>query len=324
MTTELSDQFVIGLDVGGTGLKAVVIDRQGGVFMKEQRPTRRELGSEAVIANILDFAYDLAKKSRGPAGADRVVAAGVAVPGVIDEESGVVLTSVNLDWKNMPLRRLLEERLGIPVVVGHDVRTASIAEGFLGAARGCEDYLLLTIGTGIGGAVVLRGVPYVGVHHLSGEFGHTVVQPGGPLCSCGRHGCIEILASASAVIKRYRSLTQAAADITTRDVAERVAAGEAAAIQVWDEAIEALSIGIANYINLLDPERVVIGGGMADAGRVLFDPLNVRLARESTLQPAPPVLPAALGNDAGYLGAALKAWLTLGVSRAELNWPRRG
>jgi len=282
------------------------------------------LGSEAVIANILDFAYDLAKKSRGPAGADRVVAAGVAVPGVIDEESGVVLTAVNLDWKNMPLRRLLEERLGIPVVVGHDVRTASIAEGFLGAARGCEDYLLLTIGTGIGGAVVLRGVPYVGVHHLSGEFGHTVVQPGGPLCSCGRHGCIEILASASAVIKRYRSLTQAAADITTRDVAERVAAGEAASIQVWDEAIEALSIGIANYINLLDPERVVIGGGMADAGRVLFDPLNVRLARESTLQSAPPVLPAALGNDAGYLGAALKAWLTLGVSRAELNWPRRG
>lgn len=324
MTTEYSDQLVIGLDVGGTGLKAAVIDHQGAVLMKEQRPTLRELGSEAVIANILDFAYDLAKKSRDPAGADRVVAVGVAVPGLIDEENGVVLTAVNLKWKNMPLRRLLEERLGIPVVVGHDVRTASIAEGLLGAARGCEDYLLLTIGTGIGGAVVLRGVPYVGVHNLSGEFGHMVVQPGGPLCSCGRHGCIEILASASAVIKRYRSMTQASADMTTRDVAERVAAGDATAIHVWDEAIEALSIGIANYINLLDPERVVIGGGMADAGRVLFEPLNVRLAREPTLQPAPRVLPAVLGNDAGYLGAALNAWLTLGVSRAELTWSRIG
>jgi glucokinase len=324
MTTDYSDQLVIGMDVGGTGLKAAVIDRQGGVFINEHRPTQRARGPEAVIANILDFAYDLAKKSRVPSGADRVAAAGVAVPGLIDEESGIALTSVNLEWKNVPLRRLLEERLGIPVVVGHDVRTASIAEGLLGAARGSEDYLFLTLGTGVGAAVVLRGAPYVGMHGVGGEFGHMVVQPGGPLCPCGRQGCVEILASASAVVKRYRSLTQAPADMTTRDVAERVAAGDAAAKRVWDDVIEALSLGIANYITLLDPERVVIGGGMADAGQVLFEPLMARLAREVTLQPAPPVLPAALGNDAGYLGAALKAWLALGVPKAELNWLRVG
>ena len=320
MTTDYSDHLVIGMDVGGTGLKAAVIDRQGGVFIKEQRPTQRERGPEAVIASILDFAYDLAQRSRGPAGGGRVAAAGVAVPGLVDEETGVALTSVNLEWKNVPLRRLLEERLGVPAVIGHDVRTASIAEGLLGAARGSENYLFVTLGTGVGAAVVLGGSPYMGVHGAAGEFGHMVVQPGGPPCGCGRQGCIETLASASAVVRRYRAMTRAPADITTRDVAAQVIAGDAAAQRVWGEAIEALGIGIGNYVVLLDPERVVIGGGMADAGQMLFEPLIARLAKEVPFQPVPPVLPASLGNDAGYLGAALKAWLALGVSRSELNW----
>jgi glucokinase len=238
----------------------------------------------------------------------------------VDEETGVALTSVNLEWKNVPLRRLLEERLGVPAVIGHDVRTASIAEGLLGAARGSENYLFVTLGTGVGAAVVLGGSPYMGVHGAAGEFGHMVVQPGGPPCGCGRQGCIETLASASAVVRRYRAMTRAPADITTRDVAAQVIAGDAAAQRVWGEAIEALGIGIGNYVVLLDPERVVIGGGMADAGQMLFEPLITRLAKEVPFQPVPSLLPAALGNDAGYLGAALKAWLALGVSRSELNW----
>src|SRR5437764_1879202 len=320
MTTDYSNDLVIGMDVGGTGLKAAVIDRQGKVFIKEQRPTQRERGSEAVIASILDFAYDLAKSASSPSGAGRVAAAGVAVPGLIDEESGVALMSVNLAWKDVPLRRLLEERLGVPAVVGHDVRVASIAEGLLGAARGSENYLFLTLGTGVGAAVVLGGTPYVGMHVAGGEFGHMVVKPDGPPCGCGRQGCIETLASASAVVRRYRAMTQAPIDMTTRDVAEQVVAGDAAAQHVWGEAIEALGIGIGNYVVLLDPERVVIGGGMADAGQMLFEPLIARLAKEVPFQPVPSVLPASLGNDAGYLGAALKAWLALGVSRSELNW----
>ena len=324
MRIDSHDQLVIGIDVGGTELKAAVIDRQGRVFLHDHRPTQREKGSEAVIANILDFAHDLAQKSHGPLGITRVVMVGVAVPGLVDEESGVVLTSVNLRWKNVPLRRLLEEHLDIPVVVGHDVRTASIAEGLLGAARGSDDYLYLTLGTGVGAAVVLHGAPYLGMHGIGGEFGHQVVQPGGPLCPCGRRGCVEMLASASAVVKRYRSIVQPSSDITTRDIAGRVATGDAAAQRVWNDVTEALSLGIANYITLLDPERVVIGGGMADAGPVLFEPLIARLTREVTLQPVPPVLPAALGNDAGYLGAALKAWLAQGVPRAELNWLKVG
>lgn len=320
MTAEHRDRFVIGIDVGGTGLKGAVIDRQGNVFVKENRPTQRERGPEAVVESILAFADDLTKRSRDPSGANRIAAAGVAVPGLIDEKTGVALASVNLEWKDVPLRRLLEERLGVPAVIGHDVRTAGIAEGLLGAARSSKDYLFLTLGTGIGAAVVLHGFAYTGAHNVGGEFGHMVVQPGGPLCGCGRHGCIEILASASAVVQRYRSMTQTPANITARDVAERMTAGDPVAEKVWEEAIDALSMGIANYITLLDPERVVIGGGMADAGKMLFEPLITQLATEVTLQPVPPVLPAALGNDAGYLGTALKAWLALGVPQSELTW----
>jgi glucokinase len=320
MATANGGELVIGIDVGGTEFKGAVIDRQGHIFKKERRPAQREKGSEAVISGILDFAYDLSQVTIDMAGDSCVVGAGVAVPGLVDEKNGVALLSVNLGWRDVPLRRLLEERLGMTAVVGHDVRTASIAEGLMGAARGTQNYLLVTLGTGIGAVVVLHGVLYLGVHGAAGEFGHIVIQPRGPTCSCGRRGCLETLASASAVIRHYRDRAHATKDVTTRDVAERVKAGDEVAVQVWGEAIEALGIGLANYITLLDPERVVIGGGMADAGPMLFEPLKAALAREVRLGPVPPVLPAALGNDAGYLGAALSAWLALGVPRDELGW----
>lgn len=320
MATTGGDELVIGIDVGGTEFKGAVIDRQGHICKKERRAAQRERGSEAVIQAILDFASDLSQVTEG----SRVVGAGVAVPGLVDEQNGVALLSVNLGWKDVPLRRLLEERLGVRVVVGHDVRTASIAEGLIGAARGSDDYVLVTLGTGIGASVVLHGVPYLGVHGSAGELGHIVIQPDGPECSCGRRGCLETLASASAVVQHYRDLTHCADDVTTRDVAERVNRGDEAAGQVWRQAVEALGMGLANYVTLLDPERIVIGGGMADAGPMLFEPLKTVLAREICFEPVPPVLPAVLGNDAGYLGAALSAWLALGVPRDELNWNNEG
>ena len=319
MATANEDELVIGIDVGGTEFKGAVIDRQGHIYKKERRSAQREKGSGAVINGILDFAYDLSQVTRDMAGDSQVVGAGVAVPGLVDEKNGVALLSVNLGWKDVPLRRLLEERLGVPAVVGHDVRTASIAEGLMGAARGSQDYLLITLGTGIGAAVVLHGVPYLGLHGAAGELGHIVIKPDGPACSCGRHGCLETLASASAVVQHYCDRTHAARDISTREVAERVKTGDEVAGQVWGEAIEALGIGLANYITLLDPECVVIGGGMADAGPMLFEPLKAVLTREVCLEPVPPLLPAALGNDAGYLGAALSIWLALGVPRNELK-----
>ncbi len=312
------DGLVVAVDVGGTALKGALVDAQGRVAVVERRPTRREQGAAAVIQNILDFTGHLASTvSHGP-----VVGAGVVVPGLVDEKAGVAHASSNLKWWDVPLGRLLRERLGLPVVLGHDVRAAAVAEGLLGAARGCDHYLFLTLGTGVGATVVLNGVPYVGAHGLGGEFGHMTVQPGGPRCGCGHDGCVEALASATAVEYRYQSLAPSAAVLTARDIAER-AATDAIAATVWGEAITALGMGIANYITLLDPEQVVIGGGMAEAGPILFRPLLERLATMVRFQSVPPVLPAELGEDAGYLGAALIAWLALGVPSDALTWRDR-
>ncbi len=313
--------LVVGIDVGGTGLKGAVIDLHGRRVAQEYRSTRRERGPEAVVESILAFASDLACSSYSHDGhTARVVALGVVVPGLVDEEEGVARTSSNLGWNNVPLRRMLQERVGLPAFVGHDVRAGGIAEGFLGAARGYTNYMFATLGTGVGAVIVLHGSPYLGVNGAAGEFGHIVIQQNGPLCACGAYGCIEAFASASAVARRYQDLTQVPEPVNARDVAERTIRGDEAAKKVWGDAIEALSLGIANYVTLLDPECVILGGGMADAGPTLFDPLNARLTQLVRFQPVPAVLPAQLGNDAGYLGAALKAWLAVGVPQAELNW----
>ncbi|QBD82061.1 ROK family protein [Ktedonosporobacter rubrisoli] len=317
MSIEASEQFVVGIDVGGTGLKGAVVTLQGHVHLQEHRPTHRERGPKAVIESILNFASDLIKQ----AGNEHVAAAGVAIPGLVDEEAGIALKSVNLGWQDVPLHKLLEEHLGLPVAIGHDVRTAGFAEGLLGAARGSENYLFLTLGTGIGAVMVLRGATYVGVNGVGGEFGHIMLRPhDGPLCACGARGCIEALASASAVAQRYRTLAQITEEIGARDVAELANAGNSIARQVWDDAIEALGLGLANYVTLLDPERVVIGGGMADAGQMLFEPLKEQLSKFVRFQPVPALLAAQLGNNAGYLGATLKAWVAAGIPQTELSW----
>src|SRR5579859_7368493 len=227
------EDLVVGIDVGGMGLKGVVIDYYGHVLAQEYRPTMRERGPAAVVESILAFASDLAKETYE--GQRRVVAAGVVVPGLVDEEAGVARQAVNLGWKDVPLRILLGERLGLPVVVGHDVRAGGVAEGLLGAGRNCTNYMFATLGTGVGAIIVLRGVPYLGLNGVAGEFGHIVVQPDGPLCSCGLNGCVEALASASAVAKRYQELT--GEQVSARDVAERAVAGDEAASKIWGEAI---------------------------------------------------------------------------------------
>jgi glucokinase len=251
-----------------------------------------------VIERLAGFAGDLAA-------AGSAAAVGVAVPGLVDEAAGVARASVNLGWQDVPLRRLLAERLGLPVAVAHDVRAAARAEAELGAAQGCDDWLLVTLGTGVGAAVVIGGRPYGGAHGTGGELGHMVVDPDGPECACGARGCVESLASAGAVERRYAS--EAAERPSAREVVERAGQGDEAAARVWREAVEALAAGLAAYVVLMDPERIVVGGGLADAGGALFGPLAGALAERLTFVDPPPVVAAALGADAGCHGAALLA-----------------
>ncbi|MEU3538822.1 ROK family protein [Streptomyces paromomycinus] len=300
-------RHVIALDVGGTGMKAALAGADGTLLHEARRPTGRERGPEAVVASILDFAEELRETGRQQFGST-AAAAGVAVPGIVDDARGIAAYSANLGWRDVPLRTLLSERLGgVPVALGHDVRTGGLAEGRIGAGRGADRFLFVPLGTGIAGAIGIEGRIEAGAHGSAGEIGHIVVRPDGPDCGCGQRGCLETLASAAAV---GRAWAEACGDpqATAADAAKAVESGDARAKAVWQDAVDALAAGLVTSLTLLDPHTLIIGGGLAEAGDTLFEPLRAAVRSRVTFQRLPLIVPAALGDAAGCLGAGLLAW----------------
>ncbi|MFF0725663.1 ROK family protein [Streptomyces sp. NPDC004134] len=299
-------RHVIALDVGGTGMKAALVGADGALLHETRRPTPREAGPEAVVAAVLDFAAELRDTGVEKYG-EPAVAAGVAVPGIVDDAEGVAVFSANLGWRDVPFRRLLGERLACPVAVGHDLRTGGLAEGRLGAARDVDRFLFIALGTGIAAAIGIEGRIEPGAHGGSGEIGHVVVRPDGPPCGCGQRGCLERLASASAVGEAWAT---ACGDpgATAADCAQAVEAGDPLAEAVWQDAVDALAGGLITGITLLDPRRIVVGGGLAEAGDTLFVPLTRAVRAHITFQTFPQIVPAELGDAAACLGAGQLAW----------------
>ncbi|NWF27796.1 ROK family protein [Streptomyces sp. PKU-EA00015] len=300
-------RHVIALDVGGTGMKAALVGADGTLLHEARRATGRDRGADAVVASILDFAADL--RAHGQAHLGRPAeAAGLAVPGIVDAERGIAVYAANLGWRDVPLRGLLAERLGgVPVALGHDVRTGGLAEGRIGAGRGADRFLFVPLGTGIAGAIGIDGTIEAGAHGCAGEIGHVVVRPGGPECGCGRRGCLETLASASAVTRAWAAASgDPGADAA--DCAKAVESGDPAALRVWQDAVDALADGLVTALTLLDPRTLIIGGGLAEAGETLFTPLRAAVEERVTFQQLPDIVPAALGDTAGCLGAGLLAW----------------
>ncbi|TXS55728.1 ROK family protein [Streptomyces sp. t39] len=300
-------RHVIALDVGGTGMKAALVGADGTLLHEARRATGRERGPEAVVESILGFAEDLRAHGLEHFG-QTAEAAGVAVPGIVDAETGVAVYAANLGWRDVPLRELLSGRLGaIPVALGHDVRTGGLAEGRIGAGRGTDRFLFVPLGTGIAGAIGIDGTIEAGAHGSAGEIGHIVVRPDGPDCGCGRRGCLETLASASAVTRAWAAASgDPQADAA--DCAKAVASGDARAVAVWQDAVDALADGLVTALTLLDPRTLIIGGGLAEAGETLFTPLRAAVEERVTFQKLPAIVPAALGDTAGCLGAGLLAW----------------
>ena len=331
---------VIALDVGGTGIKCALVDGQGLVVHSERHRTDRERGADAVVATILDVAAGLAKTANDEG--HTPLAVGIVVPGVIDEEAGVAVWSANLGFRDVPLKKLVEQRLGRPAALGHDVRAGGLAEARLGAGRGSRHVLFVAIGTGIAAASIVDGTLLTGAHGAAGEIGHIVVRPGGPECGCGQRGCLEIIASAAAVGRRYaeranqggaraagagsggredqggaRAAGAASGGQPNRpalaeEVAALAGAGDPIAGAVWQETIDVLADGLLIGIALFDPEVVVVGGGLAEASDALLDPLRAGLHKRVTFHREPVLRPAALGDEAGCLGAALLALDAIG------------
>jgi glucokinase len=295
---------IAALDVGGTVIKAGLVDPDGTVRHEERHGTGVDRGPAAVVATILDIADALARRG----GASMV---GIGVPGIVDSAAGIAHYAANLGWRDVPFAQLIRDRSGVPAVLGHDVRNGALAEARLGAGVGAPSVYFLAIGTGIAGGQVNGGVVDDGASGQAGEIGHLVVRPGGPLCNCGNRGCLEAVASASRIASAYRGLT--GTEASAAEVARLVTSGDEAARAVWCDAVEALADALAAQVVLADPGRIVIGGGLSLAGPTLFDPLTAALPSRLTFRPPPPIRPAVLGDRAGLVGAALRAGDRLGI-----------
>jgi glucokinase len=288
---------VVALDVGGSAMKGAVLDEQGPVGGFHRWPTPRSEGPEAVVVAVLGAVDELLSR------ADGAVAVGLVVPGLVDDRAGVALYSENIGWRDVPFRDLVAEHSGLPVGFGHDVRAGGLAERTLGAARGVDEVLFVPVGTGISGAMYVAG--RLIDNRYAGEIGHIDVGTG-QRCACGASGCLETIASAASIAKRYNQATGESV-AGAREVLKLMAAGDRAAGVVWYEAVDALARALATYTSLLAPELIVIGGGLSQAGEVLLEPLRRRLGELLVWQLEPRIVAAALGENAACLGAGLLA-----------------
>ncbi|MFC1414283.1 ROK family protein [Streptacidiphilus sp. N1-12] len=299
-----ADACVIALDVGGTGMKGALLDREMRAQATMRFRTPRADGPDAVLRSIADALRELRDRA-GERGLT-VRRAGVVVPGIVSEATARAVYSANLGWRDLPLAELLEARCGLPVTLGHDVRAGGFAEAVLGAARGVRDVLFVAIGTGIAGALVQDGTPLSAGGH-AGEIGHLVVAPDGPACGCGNRGCLETLASAAAVAARFTARSGREVD-GARGVAQLLVRGDPDARAVWEDAAEALAVSFAAAATLLAPELIVVGGGLAEADELLLSAVRSRLDPRLPFQRRPALVRARLGDTAGCLGAGLYAW----------------
>ncbi len=283
----------LGLDLGGTNIKAALVERRGEdvrVVATEACPTAASEGPDAVLERVVALA------SRLTSG---FVTAGLALPGHFDAASGTGTLLPNLlgDWVGRPIGGPVGSALGMPVALVNDVRALTLAELRLGAGRGASDLVCVALGTGVGGGVAIGGRLHLGLGH-AGEIGHTTVDPDGPLCGCGNRGCLDRMASAE-------SIAAAAGAPTVAEAAAAARAGDPVARAAFARAGEYVGRALAGAVVLLWPERIVVGGGVADAGDALFEPLRAELRRRACVAPEIPVVRAELGTHAGAVGAAL-------------------
>jgi glucokinase len=301
------DDLVIGVDVGGTAIKAALFDAAGRDYCPSERPTPRQLGPDAVVATTIAAITEL--RAQAPP-ARQVRAVGLVVPGVVDAHEGIAVYAANLGWSQLPLRQIVADAIGLPVVLDHDVRAAGLAELKWGAARGLQEVLFVALGTGIAAAVITEGQVLAGATGRAGELGHMPVFPHGEWCACGQQGCTETYASPAAISRRY-SAASGTGDVPAKEVISRAAAGDPVAAGIFNDAITALSRALVNYVLIMDPELIVMGGGMAASGPALFEPLTRELAAGLAWRPAPRISSGEFAGDAGRRGAGLLAWRLL-------------
>ena len=321
MRPNSSGKFIIGVDLGGTNVRAAVSDRDGKIIGDARRPSLAMEGPDVTIPEIIGVIRDAA--SNAGVRTEDICGIGMGVPGRHISSEGVVLWSPNFrDWGGVQLLKPISDDLGLAAFMGNDVNVAALGEYRFGAAKGTsvKSMVMLTLGTGIGGGIILDGKLWLGANEGGGEIGHQVINPNGRLCGCGNFGDLESMANRDAIIERaLRKIYQGRKtiltdmlepkylDLTPAMIAEAASKGDPVAVETLDETGYYVGIGVANVITFLNVEMVVIGGGISQAGPVLWDPI-LRTVRANALAEALEVcrvVPAALGDDAGVLGGVV-------------------
>ncbi len=314
-------RLVIGIDLGGTKISTALVSGAGGIIARDYRETLAAAGPDAVIGRMLDAARQV--MAEADVETAQVAAVGIGAPGPLDVAAGVVVSPPNLPgWERVPLRQLIADALTIPAFLEKDANAAAMGEHLFGAGQGARHMIYVTVSTGIGSGLILDGGLYHGATSMAGEIGHTTIVPDGPRCGCGNRGCLEALASGTAVARRARERVAQGAPTLIADLAEgepeRITAkivalaadqGDAEARQIIAEAMNYLGIGMANLVNLFNPQLIVVGGGLANIGDALFESVR-RVIEQRAFRAAAAavrVVPAKLGDDVGVLGTAAVA-----------------
>lgn len=308
----------IGIDIGGTGIQVGVVSPEGTILEKGSIVTRIDIPVADQIAAMAQCVLDTVASAGLTL--DEVKAIGLGVPGITDPRTGRVPFCTNLGWHDVDLVGEFRRHIDKPVFVGNDATVAALAESVAGASAGTSSSVLLTLGTGVGGGIIINGKAWNGFHGVGSEIGHMILVSGGEQCNCGNRGCLERYASATAVILMARRavaehpdsmiLTTAEGDparINAKIVFDAAKAGDHVALDVFNRYVDYLSQGLGSIVNFFDPEVIVLGGGLSKAGDFLLDALKATFPRYCLYKtmPIPEIRLAKLGPDAGIIGAAM-------------------
>ncbi|NWQ40020.1 ROK family glucokinase [Bacillus sp. EB106-08-02-XG196] len=317
----MSEQWIVGVDLGGTTTKIAFINLNGEILQKWEIPTDNANEGQNITRNIANaINQKLADLNEQKS---KLIGIGMGAPGPIDYETGVVLNVVNLGWKdNFPLQESLHSLTDLPVVIENDANCAALGEMWNGAGKGARDLVCVTLGTGVGGGVIANGDIVRGINGAAGEIGHITSIPfGGASCNCGKSGCLETIASATGIVRLAKNelskddakgplavILSENGDVTAKDVFDSARNGDELAKKIVDEVAFHLGYALANIANTLNPETIVLGGGVSRAGGLLLDAVKVNFSMFafSAVRDSTALSLATLGNDAGAIGAA---WL---------------
>lgn len=321
MTNTSRERYIIGVDLGGTNIVCGAMPEDGSreIAMRSQ-PTYAEQGADTVVDRMVQMIEDVIALTSAETGAVRedFIGVGVGAPGPLDRERGVVIVAPNLGWHEFPLRDAIAQQVGLPVTLDNDANCATVGEWWVGAAKGGRNVVGLTIGTGIGGGLILDGKLYHGSSDVAGEIGHTTIDSTGRRCKCGNYGCLEAYTSGPAIAERAREalagdlnsmlpgMVQGRLErITAQTVYDASRLGDMIAREVVRDTARFLGAGIANLLNIFNPDVVVVAGGVTAAGDALFEPLRAEVRRRA-FRPAVEacrIVAGSLPGSAGVVGA---------------------